>query len=165
MLRILRDVDQDTGVIFLETHRLNGQLHRDPVEGPAHVRRNEGSVYERYYWKGRLHREDGPARIVLDEETGIRISELYYRHGLYHRNPTEGPAIIFRDPENGTVLTEVYKLFNETYRDPAVGPCHIERERSGKVTEELFSTAEEVLAMRRRLSRRATTLKLMAPSP
>jgi hypothetical protein len=166
MRRILRDVDQDTGVVFLETHRVNGRLHRNPAEGPAYVRREDGSIIERYYWKGRLHREDGPAAIVSDEKTGVKETEYYYRHGQFHRDPAEGAAVIIRDPENGVIITEVYSLFNVTFRDPDAGPCHIERERSGEITEELFSTAEEVFAMRRRLGRHTkASLKLTTPSP
>ena len=165
MRRILRDVDQETGVVFLETHRTNGKLHRDPAEGPAYVQRDEVCVHERYYWKGRLHREDGPAAIATDLKTGVRISEFYYRHGFTHREPAEGPALIIRKPANGTVLTEDYSLFNMTFRDPITGPCHIERDNRGRITEELFSTAEEVVTMRRRLNRRPRILKHKPPSP
>jgi hypothetical protein len=164
MRRILRDIDQDTGVIVMETHRLNGRLHRAPSEGPAYILRERGTVFERYYWKGRLHRENGPAWIHYDEDTGVRFVEDYYRHGLSHRDPDDGPSLVVRSDDGRVIMEEAYCFNDKLYRDPAIGPCYIGRDRSGRINRQDYSTADEVFAMRRP-KRRTANVKIIAPSP
>jgi hypothetical protein len=57
--RIIHEIDPETGIVLLETHRLNGRLHRNSKQGAAYIRRhpNTGAVIEeRYYWNARLYR-------------------------------------------------------------------------------------------------------------
>jgi hypothetical protein len=139
---LIHKIDPGTGLIAVEMHRLNGRLHRDSSEGPAFIARTEtGEVgEERYYWKGRLHREGGPAKLEysVDGRAGV---EMYYRHGLLHRDPQQGPAWIERYLH--IIVAESYFVSGEPYRDPADGPWHISRFNSGKIEHVLFSESKE----------------------
>jgi uncharacterized protein len=103
--------DLNTGVVIEDTYRLNGRLHRPFREGPAVTYRSAeegGAVTEEwYYWDGRVHRLDGPAKI-LNHHIGPKLRhEVYYRHGRIHRDPHEGPAWIEYD-EDGNVHSQGY---------------------------------------------------------
>ena len=51
-----------------------------------------GSIeYEAWYQNGKLHREDGPAKIVYRTDGSVEI-ELWYQNGKLHRE--DGPAQI-----------------------------------------------------------------------
>lgn len=52
-----------------------------------------------------LHREDGPARIVFDENSGDVSYEEYYKNGALFRK--DGPAFI-RYHSNGNIAHETY---------------------------------------------------------
>ena len=101
-VRIYRDYLKDPGVetsYYLGTlrHRENGpalihpdgthdwwylgKLHRD--DGPARICHH----YKEWYQHGELHRDDGP---TVDHDDG---DEEWYQHGKLHR--TDGPALIF----------------------------------------------------------------------
>lgn len=63
----------------MEAYRLNGQRHRDPNEGPAHIYRDRetGAVaQELYYWHGRLHRDGGPAKVEYNTYADWDIARL-----------------------------------------------------------------------------------------
>jgi hypothetical protein len=53
------------------------------VMGPQPVTDKEGTV--RWYWRGQLHREDGPA---IEHSDGYKA---WYRKGKLHR--VDGPAV------------------------------------------------------------------------
>jgi hypothetical protein len=149
--RITRIIDQDTGVVIEEFYRLNGRLHRDSAEGPAHTERDESSgavSTERYYRLGRRHRTDGPALISYGL-FGLVMEEIYYRNGLVHRDPRVGPAYIKRNGEGKVVTTEAYFVNDELYRDPAEGPYEIGRSETGEIEFENFLDAEQARPRRR----------------
>lgn len=55
----------------------------------------DGERIHEWYRKGRLHREDGPAKIIernTEEEELRERTEVYFRHGRCHRE--DGPAEI-----------------------------------------------------------------------
>ena len=144
--RLTREIDLQTGVVVVEEYRLNGKLHREPNEGPAYVYRNpeDGLIgQERYYWHGRLHRSDGPARVAYDITSTIMLEENYYHHGLLHRDPKQGAAFIERNGD-GVVVTENYFVNGFLYRDPADGPRHISRRDDGSVARQEFSELDEM---------------------
>jgi hypothetical protein len=131
----------DTNMVVLETHRMDDKLHRSEEEGPACIHRDEETsavLEERYYWKGRLHRERGPAVIKYNIGT-IAVVEMYYRHGSMHRDPKHGPAWVERDHTGTLVLIESYHLNGRPFRDPADGPQHIERREDGCIEHEAYS--------------------------
>lgn len=144
---LIQEIDLETGTVVSETHRLDGQRHRDPREGPAYIYRsiNTGlAIREYYYWHGRLHRSDGPARVEYNADATAMTSEMYYRHGLLHRDPKQGPARIERNNMGTVVITESYYVNGWPYRDPADGPWHIARFDDGRMEHELYSQPSEV---------------------
>ncbi len=139
------EIDLDSGVIVSEVYRLDGELHRDPMEGPAYlcrVKDRSGTYFiyqERYYWHGKLHRENGPAKIEYGNgHPGPMTDEIYYRHGLLHRDPKIGPAHVERLNE-AIIITERYYFYGKLWRNPADGPCEIVRYDDGSVEYEEFS--------------------------
>jgi hypothetical protein len=138
---IIQEIDAETGVVVEEKHRLDRRLHRDPSEGPAHIYRNRdtGAITGmRYYWKGRLHRKDGPA--LISYGSGV-ITEEYYQGGLLHRDPKEGPSRSERN-SNGVLTVEAYSLYGQPYRDAKDGPQYCERDEDGSIIEEKYCTNE-----------------------
>lgn len=65
-------------------HWLNGEPHRNPKNGPAVVWADE---YKAWHYKGKRHRDEGPAIIYPDG------TKKYFVNGSLHRNPKEGPAV------------------------------------------------------------------------
>ena len=162
--RLIKEIDPETGVVVCEMHRLNNQLHRDPAEGPAYIARTrDGEIAEeRYYWLGRLHRPDGPAKLAYDVEDRA-CCEIYYRHGLLHRDPKQGPAWIEREGE--VAITESYYFNGVPYRNPADGPRHIARFDSGEIEHEVYCDAGEVLPNRRQPRNRPRPQASKVPAP
>jgi hypothetical protein len=75
------------------------------------------------------------------------IREMYYRHGLLHRDPEDGPAWIDRNINAmGTmvVIAESYYVNGRPYREPADGPWYIGRFNNGKIERELYSEPSDV---------------------
>jgi hypothetical protein len=66
-----------------------------------------------------LHREDGPAFIMYDEQDRVR-GEVYQRHGLLHRD--DGPAVI-NYFENGMAQTEQWFYEGREHRED--GPAEL----------------------------------------
>ncbi|MGW1425730.1 hypothetical protein ACWAT4_37010 [Bradyrhizobium manausense] len=136
-------LDKKTGLVWRQEYRLNEELHRPENEGPARIDRHRelGVVdSEEYYWKGKLHREDGPA--VTDYQNDEIVQQKWYRHGVLHRDPKEGPAWLLWD--SGVVIEEKYLVYGRYYRRPEDGPYKIERDyKTGEVLEQFTMTAEE----------------------
>lgn len=81
----------DSGIerIVLEDrieYRLNGVLHRD--QGPA-VERKDKTLY--WFYKGKRHREDGPAIVYPESKHLTNGKHVWYQNGVLHRE--DGPAI------------------------------------------------------------------------
>jgi len=162
--RLTKEIIPETGVIVCEMHRLDGRLHRDPTEGPAYTTRTDNGdvVEERYYWHGRLHREDGPAKLAYDVEDRP-WREMHYRHGFLHRDPKQGPAWVERDGDGAT--TESYYFNGEPYRDPADGPWAIQRSESGEIIFEQYCDAGEVVLPSHPSSRSHRPVPARTPLP
>ena len=145
--RLTQEIDQETGNVVKEWHRLNGRLHREANAGPAYVERDRktGVLYEeRYYWNGKLHRQDGPANLTRNL-CGVVTSEIYYRHGLVHRNPDDGPAYMERNRSGTVVVMEAYRLYGKAYRHPDMGPWAIGRcHETGKVQSQQYLRLDEL---------------------
>ena len=62
----------------------NGQLHREG--GPALILLNGE---QHWYRNGMVHRDDGPAVILPNG------NQYWYRNDMYHRD--DGPALIYQD--------------------------------------------------------------------
>lgn len=114
----LTETNLDTGAVILEKYVLAGRLHRDPFEGPALIERHDDGRLRQveYHFNGRLHREDGPARVRYGSD-GAVVHELYCLFGKVHRDPTEGPAYIARRDDGG-VESEIYSSPDEAPPKP-----------------------------------------------
>jgi hypothetical protein len=165
--RTILEINPDTGVIVRELHRQNWRLHRDPTEGPASIQRDaETGVVQgqAYYWNGRLHRSGGPAVISYNSKS-VPIIEIYYHHGMMHRDPKEGPAKIERNNSGSLVLNECYCLYDRLYRDRADGPNQTQRFEDGRIDFEDYSEPGELPPSGRRPHRRPRPSAGAKPSP
>ena len=66
----------------------NGIIHRD--EGPALIKKQQGTESKRWFKNGELHRKNKPA--VITSSRNFVIGEQWYNNGKRHRE--DGPAII-----------------------------------------------------------------------
>jgi hypothetical protein len=148
--RFIRKIDPKTGVVTDEQYLVDGQLHRNPSEGPARTQRSAETgklIAEYFYANGKLHREDGPAKLEYFI-SGALAEEAWYRHGAMHRIPEEGPAFVQLAPNGITTITE-YSMYGRTFRNPADGPCLIERdEDNGMIVSEIYSESPQAKARR-----------------
>lgn len=112
------------GRTVIEVYQEDGELHRDPKEGPAmYCKTRDNEVWE-FWVHGLLHRDstDGPALIETNlEGRGIRREE-YYQLGLLHRPSNDGPAVIGTDA-SGERFLEIFCEHGERHRDPKQGPA------------------------------------------
>jgi hypothetical protein len=144
---IFPDDDQEYEV----SHTRNGELHRDPKQGPAYIHADQSYITEKYYWNGHLHREDGPAERWWNRDTGKPFREVYWWHDQVHRDPSEGPAS--RVFYQGVVEYEKFCLRGKIYRDPSEGPSRIWRDAQGNICRVRHSVrkdltkAKEMLAL------------------
>lgn len=86
-----------------------GQLERD-ADLPAVVTYLSGTnkpVMRFWYSRGEKHRIDGPAFERINPDTGIVVSEAWYRSGELHRDG-DLPARIFRCEDSGGILEETF---------------------------------------------------------
>ena len=91
----------------------------------------DGTVVERWYKDGVLHREGGPAYVERRRD-GTAVIEWWYRNNKLHREG--GPAWV-RHHTDGTVIEQWYRN-GKLYRDG--GPSWVERHPNGTVTEEWY---------------------------
>lgn len=94
-----------------------GKRHRD--EGPAVI---FSTGTQHWYQHGRHHREGGPAIIRYDKRTGnnIAIEEIWLRNGVRHR--TDGPARI-RHPHRIEEPADIYHRGAIYHRRAEVSIC------------------------------------------
>ena len=81
--------------------------------------------------ESKLHREDGPALLEYDLESGELLSETWYYKGLLHR--LDGPTHYWvTDPPNGGDRPPtVYNVY-----DDSVGMAAVKAARAGVITDE-----------------------------
>lgn len=99
-----------TKVKNTEMYLLKNKIHR--TDGPAKILYNpDGSLCIEEYWQNDYRYNNGPLRI--EYENGIKKIEAWIVDPFfYHR--TDGPAYIEYDT-NGSVVSEKYYLHNELY--------------------------------------------------
>ena len=66
-------------------------------------------IEQRFYRNGKLSRGDGPAAIVSDPKTGMRIRQEWYLAGMKSRQG-DLPAVTIRDAVTAEVTLEEYWL-------------------------------------------------------
>lgn len=70
------------------------------------------------------HREDGPAVIYRDCETGVTTLLKYSKHGQAHRDSDQGPAYVERNADTGLPLALAF--YENGLRNNRRGPADIE---------------------------------------
>lgn len=88
--------------------------------------------------RGLLHRAEGPAKSIVDLESGIVVDESWFHGGVAHRDPAIGPSHIWRNPKTGIVTYEEYRSGGRLHRNPADGPARIRLEQDGRTTREHY---------------------------
>lgn len=105
----------EDGKVESETwHNDDGMIHRDG--GPAAVvnYNNEGHIKEKlWYFDGKIHRVDGPAKITYDNR-GHVTKQTWYQHDEISR--ADGPAVIIYY-NNGRVFHETWYCRGTIYVD------------------------------------------------
>lgn len=114
-----------------------GTLHREG--GPAVTTYDlNGKLFkEEWYQHGARHREDGPAVIFHHETEDFYEVEGWYIRGLEHR--IGGPSRVVRE-EDGRVSTEIWSVHGKMHR--ADGPAYFENE--GCLVVEYYLNGEKV---------------------
>lgn len=141
--RLVQKIALKTGILYSEEYFSGTTRHRGEADGPAMIQWDEKTgvvTVEKYYRRSKLHRKDGPA-LSLYNDDGSLCREEYYRDGRLHRDPAEGPAVIERLSESDpSLMTKVeYRLFGEPHRHPSAGPWRIVYcEVTGRIKEREF---------------------------
>jgi hypothetical protein len=123
-----KTVCDKTGIVTLEIYYRDNRRHRDPVEGPALVRRSAKTgiaTLETYYRDNKRHREpaEGPALVRRSAKTGDVSRAEYWVDGKLHRDPKDGPAVIVSCVKTGEVRRTEYWVDDRLHRDPEDGPA------------------------------------------
>ncbi len=96
----------------------DGAIHRE--DGPARVLRDNETgevLQEDYYVNNQLHRDDDqPAKIIYGGIQGSVCFEAYFQHGLRHRDERLGPAVIEYDNAEGLIGSYRYITYGQLHR-------------------------------------------------
>ena len=116
--------DKTTGLPKWLTIRREGQFDSPIDDRPAHVVFDELGRPSKFGWysRGVLHRENGPASMTVDPDTGIVTVEDYRHQGTPHRSLRE-PAYIERDAKTGQVLLEMFFVKGMVINPKHLGPA------------------------------------------
>tara|TARA_R110002072_G_scaffold266193_2_gene425038 strand:- start:5275 stop:5688 length:414 start_codon:yes stop_codon:yes gene_type:complete len=106
-VKIIRNAT--TGLVSAEHWLIGGKGESPPGDRPSTILYDEEGRVDALLWKkdGKLHRENGPAWISVNPETGVHTHEDYYENGLCHRGGRL-PAQIRRDGGTGEVTQVMY---------------------------------------------------------
>lgn len=133
MIEVHKIQDSNTGEFTLEKYLKDGELHRDPNEGPAFVERTpKGTgIVTAYYWKGQLHSPDhGPAIVEWNEGDVMPRKKGWFRHGFLHSAQGQAVWSLYKDREYGlnVEITAGWFVHGYNYRDPEEGPKLLHRD-------------------------------------
>lgn len=81
------EIDPGTGIVIQEKHYIKGVVHRDG-DYPAVTTRHKVTgipLAETYVVNGLWHRNNKPARIIYDPETGEISERSYFYRGQQHK--------------------------------------------------------------------------------
>lgn len=114
-------------------------------------------VLKMWYSEGYRHNHNAPAYQKIDPDTGVVVSEAWYRTGRLSRHDG-GPARIRRSPGTGNVVEEKYIESGQKHR--LEGPAVVKYDPfSGEVIE------EEYWVRGKKLPNATGHLKPLFPSP
>lgn len=112
----------------------NNIPHRNEKYGPARTRYLDGKRVEEYYKNGKIHRDNGPARIEYSLDKVY--SEEYYKYNKLHRDNL--PAVIRYFGNTNIIKLEKYFMNGKIHRDN--GPAIITYSKTGiKLLEEYYT--------------------------
>lgn len=119
LVHVVRRSKNPQGNVTKETWHLNGSkvLHNDA--GPALIQWNDSSVMMEYYINGKLHRDDGPARVtVLTAEGNAKHggfkSKDWFQHGVHRRGNGQPPGVPGSKPASVYITNRtVYRHWND----------------------------------------------------
>lgn len=129
----------------------------------ATIKGNNGTCVKQWFLKefgvsrSVLHREDGPAVIEFDCDTGEEQAHHYYYHGVLHR--LDGPAFerftLFPHPdiEGAEMIEPWYRVYGDPI-DVAVQQAHA----TGKITDEQLEEITSKIEEKQKLEVFATAL-------
>jgi hypothetical protein len=102
----------------------DGELHRDPAQGPAWHRTGPDGERWEYIVEGRMHRDSAEGPTVMDTNLngGGIYCEEYFEHGQMHRPVNQGPAISHTD-STGRRVCEIYAEHGQLHREVNEGPA------------------------------------------
>lgn len=94
----------NTGHVSAEHWLLDGKGESPPGDRPSTVLFDEQGRVRTLIWKhlGETHRNDGPAWIDVDPDSGVHLLEQFFRNGQCHRD-ARMPARISRSTETGEI--------------------------------------------------------------
>ena len=106
MSSIMSEITEVSGRIRKEFRNKHGEYHND--NGPAitfYEPDGVGLIRMDYYFNGVLHRLDGPARIVFDENNNVIRHEYYFCGIKFNGN---SPSVIWFDKDGRVSCEERY---------------------------------------------------------
>lgn len=128
-------LDSDKHIISVEYYDIDGKTyHRE--NGPSNIQYCilKGERYlelEEYFFHGKRHRIDGPAKIHYDKHSNI-TKECYYNNNKLHR--TDGPAIVcYKDNK---IYCFTYMVDNKIHRDD--GPAYQTISTNGDIESQIY---------------------------
>ena len=123
------EIDLDTGIELMVAYRLNGRRHRD--EGPAVVKRDAESGriwWEEYRWHGRFHRDPTAGPAAIGYDTSADAAMSWDYWWRGKRHRLDGPAATCHFGALADLhIVEEYYVHGKEHRDPAEGPAYIKR--------------------------------------
>lgn len=130
--------EPQTQTKILEIWAVGGSIHRDG-DLPAYVERERSSgmtITVKYYQNGEIHRDQGPASIYRNAESGIAVRQVWMLHAQSHRDGDK-PAEIIRNSDTGVITEEHFAQNNLWHREN--GPAVIRRDPvSGEICDTIF---------------------------
>lgn len=101
--------DNNSGVLVREEFRnAEGNLDRGGLASQIEYDLKTGQAnFFTHHQNGVVHREDGPARYLIDPETDIVRMESWFKDGKPHRDGGL-PACIFRSVKDGSEISSGY---------------------------------------------------------
>jgi hypothetical protein len=118
--------DTRTGLVYEEGYYWNNVRHR--TDGPARITRDAPGLIaiEQWYRHGQLHRDpiDGPASIEWTYSGDVPAETEYLYRGEPCRHPDDGPVFIARDTSTGKFRDRQYMDVEELKKLRHLPPCY-----------------------------------------
>lgn len=113
----------EVGNLWWRAYWSHGYIHRENSIAIEEWHETPGGFEytASYFFKGRCHRDRGPALTTYNLITGRQIGVCYMKKGLKHR--IDGPAVLAWDAETGRLIKRQYWIKGRCHRDQHLGPA------------------------------------------